>query len=34
VRILTPKPVRPSAEEVRSNPRARSARLRVAERKG
>ncbi len=30
-RILTPKPVVPSMEEIRSNPRARSARLRVAE---
>lgn len=30
--ILTKKPMRPSADEVRRNPRARSARLRVAER--
>lgn len=29
-RIVTPKPIRPSAEEVRMNPRARAARLRVA----
>lgn len=34
VRILTPKPVTPSAEEVGKNPRARSAKLRAVERKG
>ncbi|MCS7172277.1 MAG: 16S rRNA (cytosine(1402)-N(4))-methyltransferase RsmH [Armatimonadetes bacterium] len=32
LRVLTPKPVRPSPEEVRRNPHARSARLRAAER--
>lgn len=31
-RVLTSKPVRPSAEEVERNPRSRSARLRIAER--
>jgi len=34
LRIVTRRPVRPSAEEVDSNPRARSARLRVAEKTG
>ena len=32
MRILTKKPVLPSAEEERSNPRSRSAKLRAAER--
>jgi 16S rRNA (cytosine1402-N4)-methyltransferase len=32
IREITPKPVRPQDEEVHSNPRSRSARLRVAER--
>ena len=31
LKILTKKPIRPSEEEIRDNPRARSARLRVAE---
>ncbi len=31
LKVLTPKPVRPSAQEIEHNPRARSARLRVAE---
>jgi 16S rRNA (cytosine1402-N4)-methyltransferase len=34
LRILTPKPIRPTLEEVRRNARARSARLRAAERIG
>jgi 16S rRNA (cytosine1402-N4)-methyltransferase len=32
LKVLTPKPVRPTADEVARNPRSRSARLRVAER--
>ncbi|MEQ8849418.1 16S rRNA (cytosine(1402)-N(4))-methyltransferase RsmH [Botrimarina sp.] len=32
LRVVTPKPLRPSAEEVAQNPRSRSAKLRVAER--
>jgi 16S rRNA (cytosine1402-N4)-methyltransferase len=31
LKVLTRKPIRPSAEEVRANPRARSAKMRVAE---
>lgn len=34
LRVLTRKPIRPSEEEVRNNPRSRSARARVAERLG
>ncbi|TBV83272.1 MAG: 16S rRNA (cytosine(1402)-N(4))-methyltransferase RsmH [Desulfobulbaceae bacterium] len=33
LRVLTPRPVTPSAEELRRNPRSRSAKLRVAERR-
>lgn len=33
LKILTKKPIRPSEEEVRNNPRSRSAKLRVAERR-
>jgi 16S rRNA (cytosine1402-N4)-methyltransferase len=32
LKIITPKPVRPSAEEILENPHSRSAKLRVAER--
>ncbi len=31
IRILTPKPIRPEPEEIKTNPRARSAKLRAAE---
>ncbi|NIM94472.1 MAG: 16S rRNA (cytosine(1402)-N(4))-methyltransferase RsmH [Anaerolineales bacterium] len=34
LRVLTKRPIRPSEEEISRNPRARSARMRVAERKG
>lgn len=34
LRVLTAKPVRPTAEEIAQNPRSRSARLRIAERLG
>ena len=33
LKILTKKPIQPGAEEIRANPRARSAKMRVAERK-
>ncbi len=33
-RVITPRPIRPEADEIESNPRARSARLRVGERRG
>jgi 16S rRNA (cytosine1402-N4)-methyltransferase len=33
-RVITPRPIRPDADEIGSNPRARSARLRVGERRG
>jgi 16S rRNA (cytosine1402-N4)-methyltransferase len=32
--VITRKPIRPTEEEVAANPRSRSARLRIAERKG
>ncbi len=34
LRVITGKPIRPTVEEVAENPRSRSARLRIAERKG
>jgi 16S rRNA (cytosine1402-N4)-methyltransferase len=34
LRVITRRPIRPTDEEVRINPRSRSARLRIAERKG
>jgi len=34
LKVLTPSPIRPSEKEVRENPRSRSARLRVIERRG
>jgi 16S rRNA (cytosine1402-N4)-methyltransferase len=34
IRVLTRRPIRPSSEEIERNPRARSARLRIAERSG
>jgi 16S rRNA (cytosine1402-N4)-methyltransferase len=34
LRLVTRKPVRPAADEVAANPRSRSARLRVAEKRG
>jgi len=33
LRLITPRPIRPSQEEIQSNPRSRSAHLRIAERK-
>jgi 16S rRNA (cytosine1402-N4)-methyltransferase len=33
-RVITPRPIRPDTDEIESNPRARSARLRVGERRG
>jgi 16S rRNA (cytosine1402-N4)-methyltransferase len=32
LKVLTPKPIRPSADEIEANPRSRSAKLRAAER--